>query len=419
MHKNALTDADIILHNANLLTLSDGNYGVIENGFLAMKNGKISDLGAIDETLSAFIDNTTVSTFDLQQRWISPGLIDCHTHIVFGGNRSQEFEQRLNGVSYAEIAQRGGGILSTVKSTRAATENDLYKSALKRVECLMDEGVTTIEAKSGYGLDSESELKLLRVIKQLDSTLAIDFTPTFLGAHALPPEFKNDPEGYITLICEEMLPQVKTENLANTVDAFCETIGFTRDQVKRVFEKAKELGMNVKLHAEQLSDQQGSQLAANFGALSVDHLEYISDEGIEAIAKSGTTAVLLPAAFYYLRESQLPPIEKLRAKNVPIALATDCNPGSSPCTSLLLVMNMACTLFKMTPLESWLGVTRHAAKALGEENNKGQLCKGMVADLAIWDIEHPSDVPYAFGHNPCVGVFKNGQLILDKLNQTN
>lgn len=413
---NSLANADLILHNVNLLTFNDNDYGIVNNGFLAIKNSKILEFGEMNAEFKAFLKDTTCPNYDLKHRWLSPGLIDCHTHIVFGGNRSQEFEQRLNGVSYAEIAQQGGGILSTVKATRSASEDELYKSAVKRIQQLMDEGVTCIEAKSGYGLDTASELKLLRVIQQLNDALTVDLMPTFLGAHALPPEFKNDPDGYIELICNEMLPQVKEQHLAETVDAFCETIGFSKEQVAKVFQTAQNLGMKVKLHAEQLSDQQGSQLAAQYKALSVDHLEYISQEGIEAIAQSGTTAVLLPAAFYYLRETQLPPIQTLRDHQVPIALATDCNPGSSPCTSLLLVMNMACTLFRMTPLEAWLGVTKHAAKALGLSQTHGQLTPGMVADLAVWDIEHPSDLPYAFGHNPCVGVFKNGQLILDKLN---
>ncbi len=416
MTEQTLSNADRIWINANLITLEgDEPYGVLTNAVIASKSGKISYIGKSSDLHKSDLENSSAEIIDLAGKWMSPGLIDCHTHIVFGGNRSKEFELRLTGVSYEEIAKQGGGILSTVKATREASHQELELSALSRIEQLMSEGVTSIEIKSGYGLDTASELKMLEVANALGEKLPIDVYPTFLGAHALPPEFKGNPDGYIDLICDGMLPQVKANNLAVCVDAFCENIGFSREQTQRVFDKAKSLGLPVKLHAEQLSDQQGTQLAAEYNALSVDHLEYVSEDGVKAIANSGTVAVLLPGAFYYLRETKLPPIELFRQHQVPMAIATDCNPGSSPCTSLILMLNMACTLFKMTPEEALKGVTLHAAKALGIESIAGSLAIGKQADFAIWDISAPADLAYAFGHNPCVGVIKNGDVILDKL----
>jgi imidazolonepropionase len=415
-----LSEADHLWINANLMTFEGTeSYGTLNNAIIASKNGRISYIGSMTEdlldTLAEQSNPQANKITDLQGKWLSPGLIDCHTHLVYGGNRSQEFEQRLTGVSYEEIARQGGGILSTVKATRKATHKQLEASALKRIEHLLNEGVTTLEIKSGYGLDTETEIKMLQVARSIAEKIPANVTTTFLGAHALPPEYKDRADDYITLICEEMLPKVKAENLADAVDAFCENIGFSPAQVKRLFEHASSMGLALKLHAEQLTDQQGTQLAASFSALSVDHLEYVSEQGVKTIADSGTVAVLLPAAFYYLREKQLPPIQWLREYKVPIALATDANPGSAPCTSLLLVTNMACTLFQMTPEEALKGVTINAAKALGMDQKIGSLAVGKQADFAIWDIDAPCDIPYAFGHNPCVAVVKDGELVLDKL----
>ncbi|NVJ49583.1 MAG: imidazolonepropionase [Gammaproteobacteria bacterium] len=412
----AIANADLILYNGHFMTFEgDKPYGALNNAFITIKANTISYIGVLTDNLTTAISDSTSAKYDLQSRWVSPGLIDCHTHIVYGGNRSAEFEMRLQGISYEEIAKQGGGILSTVKATRAANHESLINSALKRLRHLFDEGVTTVEIKSGYGLDKDSEIKMLEVIAQLKDQVPATITATFLGAHAVPPEFKDQPDQYIDYLIAELLPLLKEKQLADCVDAFCETIGFSHAQVKRLFQAAQLLGFNLKLHAEQLSDQGGSELAASMGALSVDHLEFLSDSGIAELAERGTVAVLLPAAFYFLRETQLPPIDKLRQQKVPMALATDCNPGSSPCTSLLLVLNMACTLFRMTPEEALLGVTKNAAAAIGRQESIGSLAPNKLADLVIWDIEQPADLAYAIGANPCVAVIHQGQWVLDKL----
>ena len=338
--------------------------------------------------------------------WVTPGLIDCHTHLVWGGSRAEEFRMRLHGASYEDIARIGGGIVSTVKATRAASAADLQAAALKRLDALLAEGVTTVEIKSGYGLDAETEAKCLRVARQLAQARAVSVRTTFLGAHALPPEFAQQPDPYIDAVVG-MLPALHAEGLVDAVDVFCERIGFSLAQTERVFAAAQALGLPVKLHAEQLSDSQGAALAARYGALSCDHLEWLSEDGTRAMAQAGTVAVLLPGAFYFIRETRVPPVDLLRAHGVPMALSTDCNPGSSPCTSLLLMLSMGCTLFRLTPEEAIAGVTRHAAQALGLAD-RGVLQAGARADLALWDIEHPSDLCYAFGQRPGRGTLYGG-----------
>ncbi len=387
-----------LLTNAAIATMASGApgaaYGLIANGAVAIRDRKITFAGPEAEAPEAD------SVLDCGGRVITPGLIDCHTHLVFGGNRAREFEARLNGKSYEEIARAGGGIISTVKATRAASEDALVESALPRLDALIAEGVTTIEIKSGYGLDTQSELKMLRAAKRLEGERAIRVKKTFLGAHAVPPEFDRRADDYIDHVCIEMLPAARAENLVDAVDGFCEGIGFTPDQITRVFEAAKSLGIPVKLHAEQISNLGGAKLAAGYGALSADHLEYLAPADAPDMAASGTVATLLPGAFYYLRETKLPPVDALREAGVPIAIATDCNPGSSPMTSVLLAMNMACTLFSLTPEEALAGVTRNAAKALGLGGECGVIENGATADLAIWNVRHPSELSYFIGYNP-------------------
>ena len=396
---------DYIIHNVNIATLSeqyaseDNPYGVIENGMVGVTGGVITYLGDYDTKVNS------KETIDAQGQWLTPGLIDCHTHLVYGGNRANEFEMRLNGVAYEEIAKAGGGIISSVKATREATEEELFQSAAKRLQSFIDEGVTTIEIKSGYGLDTENEIKMLKVAKRLEQEFPIRISTTFLGAHALPPEFKDNSDGYIDLVCNDMIPKIAEQGLADCVDAFCENIGFTYEQTERVFKAAQQHGLKVKLHAEQLSDQSGAGLAADYNALSADHLEYLSQDSIDKMANSGTVAVLLPGAFYFLRETKLPPMDELRQAGVPIAVASDSNPGTSPAQSLLLMLNMACTLFRMTPLEALQGVTINAAKALGLEDKVGSIEVGKKAELALWDIEHPNQLSYQLGGNNLVRVF--------------
>ena len=384
-------------------------YGAIEDGAIAVAGERIHWVGA-QSSLPADIP-AGVIVRSAGGRWVTPGLIDCHTHLVYGGDRAREFEQRLTGVSYEEIARQGGGIVSTVTATRAASEDLLVESAGRRLAALTAEGVTTVEIKSGYGLDSDTELKMLRAARRLGEAGGVDVVTSFLGAHALPAEYAGRGDSYIAFLCDEVMPRVAELGLADAVDGFCEGIGFTVAQMERVFETAKVLGLPVKLHAEQLSDLGGTALAARFGALSADHLEYVSESSIEAMAESGTVAVLLPGAFYFLRETRKPPVDLFRRHRVPIAIATDSNPGSSPVGSILLMLNMACTLFQMTPEEALTGVTRHAATALGRADAVGSLQAGMQADFVLWDIDHPAELSYRIGFNPCHQVIKAGKAV--------
>ncbi len=381
--------------NVHLATMRDG-YGEIRDAAIAVKDGRIAWLGPQADLPSGWQASTV---HDAGGAWMTPGLIDSHTHLVYAGNRSNEFEARLNGVAYEDIARQGGGIVATVRATRAASEEELLAATLPRLHSLLKEGVTTLEIKSGYGLDLASEARILRVARRIAATYPVRVSTTFLGAHAVPPEFAGRSDDYLRVVCEEMMPALAAEGLIDAVDAFCEKIGFSATQTERVFQAAQALGLPVKLHAEQLSDQQGAALTARYHGLSADHLEYLSQQGIAAMASAGTVAVLLPGAFYFLRETQLPPVAALRAAGVPIALATDCNPGTSPMTSLLLTMNMACTLFRMTPLEALQGVTCHAARALGLAQETGKLEVGLSADFAIWDIARPADLAYFIGGN--------------------
>jgi len=385
-------------------------YGVIERGAIAVAGERIHWVGE-QAQLPGRIP-AAVRVHSAEGRWVTPGLIDCHTHLVYGGDRAREFEQRLTGVSYAEIARQGGGIVSTVMATRAASEDQLVTSARPRLAALQAEGVTSVEIKSGYGLDVDTEIKMLRAARRLGERGDVHVVTSFLGAHALPPEYTGRSDEYIEFLCAEVMPRVAELGLADAVDAFCEDIGFSLAQTERVFDKARELGLPVKLHAEQLSDQGGAALAARFSALSADHLEYVSQTSIEAMAASGTVAVLLPGAFYFLRETCKPPLELFRRHGVPMAIATDSNPGSSPVTSMLLMLNMACTLFQMTPEEALAGVTRHAARALGKADTIGALEAGKMADFVLWDIDHPAELAYRIGFNPCNGIVKGGRVVL-------
>jgi len=384
-----------LLTNANLATMTpDRPYGLMENGAVGITGGKIVWTGrASDAPDAGYVE-------DCGGRLLTPGLIDCHTHLIFAGNRAGEFEARLLGKSYEEIARAGGGIRATVMATRAASEDALVAAALPRLDALINEGVTTIEIKSGYGLDLDSELKMLRAARRLGEARGVNVKTTFLAAHAVPPEYDGRADDYITHVCNDILPAAQRQGLVDAVDGFCEGIGFTPAQIERVFKKAAALGLPVKLHAEQLSDLGGAALAARYGALSADHLEYLNPADARILAEAGTVAVLLPGAFYYLRETKLPPIDALREAGVSLAIATDCNPGSSPMTSLLLAMNMAATLFHLTPEEALAGVTREAAKALGVGATTGTIAPGKAADLAIWNAAHPSELAYFIGHNP-------------------
>jgi imidazolonepropionase len=401
---------DAIWTGGHLATMAGAEpYGAIEKGAIAVEGGRIAWIGPAAE-LPGRPEDLARDRHDLGGRWVTPGLIDCHTHLVYGGDRAREFELRLEGASYQEVARSGGGIVSTVSATRAAGEDTLFETARRRLSALCAEGVTTVEIKSGYGLDLETELKQLRVARRLAEALPVTVRTTFLGAHAAPPDYGDRTDAYISAVAAWM-PEIAASGLADAVDAFCETIAFSPAQTARVFEAAVANGLPVKLHADQLSDLGGAALAARFTALSADHLEYTNDEGIAAMAAAGTVAVLLPGAFYFLRETKLPPVAGLRAAGVPIALATDSNPGSAPLTSLLTVLNMACTLFRMTPEEALAGVTRNGARALGMAASHGTLEAGKAADFAIWDIERPAELAYRIGFNPVSGVVRAGRLL--------
>lgn len=403
MRRDSPLVCDRLWINAQIATMAET--GAIADGVIACCAGRIVFVGAKDDAPAMH----AADVIDCEGRWVTPGLIDCHTHIVHGGNRSHEFELRLAGASYEDIARAGGGILSTMRATRSANSAELVRTALPRLDALIAEGVTTIEIKSGYGLSLDDELKMLRAARELGAVRAVTVKTSLLAAHALPPEFSGNADGYIATICDTIIPSAARAGLADAVDGFCETIAFSTDQIERVFRAAQAHGLPVKLHADQLSNSGGAALAARFGALSADHLEHLDEAGIAAMAEAGTVAVLLPGAYYFTRESALPPIAKLRAAGVPMALATDCNPGTSPLTSLLLAMNMGATLFRLTVEECLASVTREAARALGLLGELGTLEPGKWCDLAIWDIERPAELVYRMGANPLHQRVRRGQ----------
>ncbi|MDK9780615.1 imidazolonepropionase [Vibrio sp. B172a] len=410
---------DLLIENARLVTMQEGEQGYLPSPLarVGIRSGKIVALSTAAkgedsaETESILNPDHYEQTIDLQSKLLLPGLIDCHTHLVYAGNRANEFEMRLNGVPYEEIAKQGGGILSTVHATRAASEEQLIELALPRLDGLLASGVTSIEVKSGYGLTLDDEIKMLRTAKALEQERKVKITTTLLAAHALPPEFKDRADDYIQHICDDIIPLVAEEKLATSVDVFCESIGFNLAQTERVFEAAKKHGLHVKGHTEQLSDLGGTTLTAKYNGLSADHIEYLDEIGVRALANSSTVATLLPGAFYFLRETQLPPIDLLRTHKVPMAIATDINPGTSPFADLTLMMNMACTLFRLTPQEALRGVTQNATKALGYGESRGVIEVGYDADFSIWDIEHPADLSYQVGAKRLVGRIVNGEYV--------
>jgi imidazolonepropionase len=403
---------DTLWMNANLATMCAGGapYGAVRDGAIAISGGKIAWAGARAD-LPGQPEKIAAQVLDARRAWVTPGLVDCHTHLVYGGNRANEFEMRLGGATYEDIARAGGGIVSTVRKTRAASDAELTATASARLKRLMAEGVTTIEIKSGYGLDMGTEIRMLRVARALGEAAPVTVKTTFLGAHAMPEEFKGRADAYIDFVADDVLSEVAKAGLADAVDAFCEVIGFTPAQTMRVFDAAKAHGLPVKLHADQRSDFGGAALAAKYGALSADHIEFSSETGIAAMGAAGTVGVLLPGAYYFLREKQLPPVEALRRHGVPIAIATDSNPGSSPLLSILMAMNFACTLFRLTPEEALAGITRNGAKALGMGNTHGTIEAGKVADLAFWEVDSPAELAYAMGANPCERVVKEGRAV--------
>ena len=400
---------DTLLVNANLATMRAGGapYGAIRDGAIGITAGRIEWVGPRDD-LSATPESLATEVLDAERAWVTPGLVDCHTHLVYGGNRAAEFEMRLNGASYEEIARAGGGIVSTVLTTRDASDNELATSASGRLKTLLSEGVTTVEIKSGYGLDLATELRMLRIARLLGDTAPVTVKTTFLGAHAVPAEFKGRADSYIDFVVNEVLPAVASAGLADAVDCFCENIGFTPEQTMRVFDAAKALGLPVKLHADQRTDTGGAALAAKYDALSADHIEYSNEAGIAAMAAAGTVGVLLPGAYYFLREDHLPDIAAMRRHGLDIALATDSNPGSSPLVSILLALNFGCTIFRLTPEEALAGITRNGAKALGMGATHGTIEVGKVADLVLWKVDAPAELAYAMGANPCLRVLKSG-----------
>ena len=400
---------DTLLVNANLATMRAGGapYGAIRDGAIGITAGRIEWVGPRDD-LSATPESLATEVLDAERAWVTPGLVDCHTHLVYGGNRAAEFEMRLNGASYEEIARAGGGIVSTVLTTRDASDNELATSASGRLKTLLSEGVTTVEIKSGYGLDLATELRMLRIARLLGGAAPVTVKTTFLGAHAVPAEFKGRADSYIDFVVNEVLPAVASAGLADAVDCFCENIGFTPEQTMRVFDAAKALGLPVKLHADQRTDTGGAGLAAKYGALSADHIEYSNEAGIAAMAAAGTVGVLLPGAYYFLREDHLPDIAAMRRHGLDMALATDSNPGSSPLVSILLALNFGCTIFRLTPEEALAGITRNGAKALGMGVTHGTIEVGKVADLVLWKVDAPAELAYAMGANPCLRVLKSG-----------
>lgn len=397
---------DTLWHGFHMATMENGRYNVIHDAAIGVENGLINWLGRYDDLPAHQADQT----HQLEGGWVTPGLIDCHTHLVFGGNRAGEFEQRLNGVSYQEIAKNGGGIASSVNATREANHQQLLESAGRRLKSLIGDGVTTVEVKSGYGLSTEHEIKMLSVAKGLAKDFPIDVVATCLAAHALPPEFAGRDDDFIDYLCNELLPEVAKSGLADAVDAFCEGIAFSPAQVERYFKVAQELGLPVKLHAEQLSSLGGATLAAQYNALSADHIEYITEHDVQAMAKSNTVAVVLPGAFFVLKETQKPPVDLLRQYQVPMAISTDANPGTSPVLSLRLMMNMSCTQFGLTPEEALAGATINAAKALGIAHTHGSLSRGKVADFVCWDVESPGELSYWLGGNLLKARVKSGVL---------
>jgi imidazolonepropionase len=398
---------DCLITECHVATMAgDDGYGEIRDAAIAVKEGRIAWIGAEDDLPE--IAEDALDEVSLNGAWVTPGLIDCHTHLVYGGQRANEFEMRLNGASYEDIAKAGGGIISTVTATRAASLEELTARAGQRLESLIDEGVTTIEIKSGYGLDLETERRMLQAARQLETIYPVNVVTTCLAAHALPPEFAGRQSAYVDLVCDTILPTLAQEGLIDAVDAFCEKIAFTPAETERIFQTAQKLRLPVKLHAEQLSDQKGAVLAAKYDALSADHVEHVGLDGVEAMAQAGTVAVLLPGAFYCLRETKLPPIDLFRQHGVRMAISTDSNPGTSPTLSLRLMLSMACAFFRMTPQEALRGVTINAAAALGINDTHGSLELGKVADLCAWHIAQPAELAYWIGGNPCNAVMKNG-----------
>lgn len=402
-----------IWSNAKIFLMTeDAQHQFIESGAIVTHNKNIVWVGDVQDLPAQYINNHS-AYYDVEGRVITPGLIDCHTHVIYAGNRANEFALKLQGVSYEEILLKGGGIHATVNATRALSEAELMQQSLQRVKQFISQGVTGLEIKSGYGLDYQTERKMLRVAREIGKLLSLNVSKTFLGAHVLPREYTNK-KAYLDYLVVEVLPNLVKENLVDAVDAFCDKIAFDIEELEALFSKAKELSLNLKLHSDQLTNSKGAHLAGRFQAWSVDHLEHIDEVSIQILAHSNTVAVLLPGAYYYLQEKQKPPVDLLRTYKVPIAIATDCNPGSSPCLSLLTILNMACILFRLTPFEAFKAVTRNAAQALGWSDKKGQIKVGFDADFVVWDINHPDELSYYIGANPCVSVINAGEIIYDK-----